>query len=883
MKKVLLIILISFLGRDLIGQAITKRAGASVTVNDENLFVGKSFRVPVYTDTTAANLAVTLDSAGKLIFTYDINGLWLRESNPKKWVEVGSGGGIVSLGIVGNYGLTRINDSTYRVDTILIATRARLMHVADSLLAIIGAKTDTSRVNNLLNINQNPHTGLVFQQDSVVIYGDSYVQGQGATYQYQRWTSRLCELLNAVEDNHGVIGTTLEKRSPVNWIAAPNFIDALATLPAKTPRKKLLVIAYGLNEMGYNGGSYTPANYKTDFDSAMNYLTTTKGWDAKNILILPAYKIGAVGYTTYAGVSGNAAPTPSWHEQFVTAAKETAIKWGTLYFDIYNDIKRNDTTLLTVDGIHPTDSGHYFIAKDVYNYLTGGSQNFVGQTYLNGIDKAVPFFFSKGGTQIPAIMQQDNRFTYDSAGIVTAPTFRSNETATGVYSDIKVYAESGNTHYSRTKILTGAGGTVNSGVLVAPGGATGSTQIPSFLGISTNVDDLQASSKQAFHYITTDMYKIATYQASSTQDALDIHFGGGIGSTTDSKMIIKTDGKVGIGTTAPTAILHIATAGTAAAGTAPIKLNSGTALTTPEDGAIEYHGSHIYFTIGSTRYQLDQQAGTNLGNSDLTQSSSTRQYTIGYNSAAGQRYLSLGKLDASERTYMILAANSTNHNGAVYFGATDSTSGVQTASDYSPTSQRIQTAIRISGGKDARTNYYLDSLVLGFASTNYLTPKKVYNFGADSLIIKGNMGVSASSSDSVLVRGSDNVVVLRAQSDLGGGLLSGTYTPTLTNVANVAASTAYSCQYSRVGTVVTVSGEVDIDPTTTLTLTQLGISLPIASNLTATNELGGTSADDLGTAARVAGDATNNRAEVRMTPVDVTNRRFSFTFTYRIL
>ena len=41
--------------------------------------------------------------------------------------------------------------------------------------------------------------------------------------------------------------------------------------------------------------------------------------------------------------------------------------------------------------------------------------------------------------------------------------------------------------------------------------------------------------------------------------------------------------------------------------------------------------------------------------------------------------------------------------------------------------------------------------------------------------------------------------------------------------------------------------------------------------------------DDLGTAARVAGDATNNRAEVRMTPVDVTNRRFSFTFTYRVL
>jgi len=93
MKRILLIILISFLGKDLIGQAITKRAGASITASDENLFVGKSFRVPAYTDTTAANLAVTLDSCGKIIYTYDVDGYWGRGCYPKKWVRLGSGGG----------------------------------------------------------------------------------------------------------------------------------------------------------------------------------------------------------------------------------------------------------------------------------------------------------------------------------------------------------------------------------------------------------------------------------------------------------------------------------------------------------------------------------------------------------------------------------------------------------------------------------------------------------------------------------------------------------------------------------------------------------------------------------------------------------------------
>lgn len=73
--------------------------------------------------------------------------------------------------------------------------------------------------------------------------------------------------------------------------------------------------------------------------------------------------------------------------------------------------------------------------------------------------------------------------------------------------------------------------------------------------------------------------------------------------------IVTVKNGVGIKTAAPTAMLHLP-AGTATASTAPLKLTTGTALTTEEDGALEYHSSHLYFTIGSTRYQLDQQTST---------------------------------------------------------------------------------------------------------------------------------------------------------------------------------------------------------------------------------------------------------------------------------
>lgn len=71
-------------------------------------------------------------------------------------------------------------------------------------------------------------------------------------------------------------------------------------------------------------------------------------------------------------------------------------------------------------------------------------------------------------------------------------------------------------------------------------------------------------------------------------------------------LLMKSGGSTGIGVNAPTARLHLP-AGTATAGTAQLKLENSTLLTTPEDGAIEKTASHIYATIGSTRYQLDQE------------------------------------------------------------------------------------------------------------------------------------------------------------------------------------------------------------------------------------------------------------------------------------
>lgn len=111
---------------------------------------------------------------------------------------------------------------------------------------------------------------------------------------------------------------------------------------------------------------------------------------------------------------------------------------------------------------------------------------------------------------------------------------------------------------------------------------------------------------------------------------------------------------------------------------------------------------------------------------------------------------------------------------------------------------------------------------------------------------------------------------------------SGTYTPTLTNVTNIAASTAYVCQWLRVGNVVTVSGKVDIDPTSA-GATELGLSLPVASNFTSNEQCGGSFHGESGDDGWIKGDATNDRASFNGNHSSTANQTSWFHFSYVVL
>lgn len=159
----------------------------------------------------------------------------------------------------------------------------------------------------------------------------------------------------------------------------------------------------------------------------------------------------------------------------------------------------------------------------------------------------------------------------------------------------------------------------------------------------------------------------------------------------------------------------------------------------------------------------------------------------------------------------------------------------------------------------------------------------------DATITAADLGTDSVSSDELNATGveSELEAVLDA-ADIQGYVttVSGTYLPTLTNVTNVAASTAYAAQYLRVGNVVTVSGKVDIDATLAAsTATELGVSLPVSSNFGAEEDCGGNAISDsvASLSARIKADSTNDRASVVFKAISLTNDSYSFEFTYEKL
>jgi hypothetical protein len=115
---------------------------------------------------------------------------------------------------------------------------------------------------------------------------------------------------------------------------------------------------------------------------------------------------------------------------------------------------------------------------------------------------------------------------------------------------------------------------------------------------------------------------------------VDLNFG----SVGNNWVTIKGTGNVGIGTTAPTAVLMLK-AGTATASTAPLKFTSGTLNTTAEAGAVEFLTDDFFATIttGAARKGIILDDGARLTSGKYPKASTNGRLIDGPTPLAGTK------------------------------------------------------------------------------------------------------------------------------------------------------------------------------------------------------------------------------------------------------
>lgn len=123
-------------------------------------------------------------------------------------------------------------------------------------------------------------------------------------------------------------------------------------------------------------------------------------------------------------------------------------------------------------------------------------------------------------------------------------------------------------------------------------------------------------------------------------------------------------------------------------------------------------------------------------------------------------------------------------------------------------------------------------------------------------------------------------------------LTSGTYTPTATMVTNMTSATAGVAQYIRVGNIVYVTGVINsVDVASSpAALSVIDISLPIASNLAAVDDLNGVGAMNweatgVVSTVNIIANTTDDRASLRFFPLSdpASTKRLTYTFAYSVI
>lgn len=316
-------------------------------------------------------------------------------------------------------------------------------------------------------------------------------------------------------------------------------------------------------------------------------------------------------------------------------------------------------------------------------YLPDGTTTYPSMSFLNASGTG----FSQSSNQIEVSTGGVQRMQFNAIGITGSSVGNPLFNTSGAGATTPPYSFVGDSQTGMYRIGAGLLGLAVTGSekmridasgTVGIGGNVVLGSIPNYTNGGTGLY-LSNEAGDAKNFFRIDAYaddlafigsSLAGASQGTTLSFNTITAGGGINAAT--RMRIAADGNVGIGTTNPTALLHLA-AGTSS--TSTFKFTSGTLVTSPQAGAIEYDGANLYYTDGaSTRRTIAAMAQAGNYDNVSVVANSTGNIALYPNAGTGVVTVSATTASTNSQTGALVVKGGVGVTGNIFASGTIITS-----------------------------------------------------------------------------------------------------------------------------------------------------------------------------------------------------------------
>lgn len=206
-----------------------------------------------------------------------------------------------------------------------------------------------------------------------IFLGDSITEGVGASSEENKYVNKVAEICGIEVKNFGVSGTRIARQTiPYDWVTADYDFQMRAEVMSKDADK--VFVFGGTNDYGHgdakigNDNDTSPYTFNGAMNNLLKILIGIYGKD-KICFILPIRRFQEEDLF---GGGHRKEPTLNL-KGYVDIIRSKCEKAGVDYIDLYNDGFPKPLTdkgdEYTIDGLHPNDKGHLYIAERIKEYL----------------------------------------------------------------------------------------------------------------------------------------------------------------------------------------------------------------------------------------------------------------------------------------------------------------------------------------------------------------------------------------------------------------------------------------------------------------------------------------------------------------------------------